>query len=671
MNARRIFVLVVSAALTACIDFQLAANDCKDGGVCLQPDGGSYIGGSTGGGEATGGGGGVTGGGGTVTGGGGGVTGGGNATGGGGGDVDAGPADSGVPPLCVNGFCFEHPYPNGIDWVTVSPVSSTEAWLGAGAGWVAHVRGKEFEYSVRGTRMAFCFSDDGYSFNDAQEFFAPNGTQISSSFGTLTDFACQRLVHDEAQPLQLWAMGYSGSSRLPVIISVQTDGAQTMNNIVFDDAGASGQSFDRTADGGLWLITDGGVRRVEFAPSFSVGPPLLPNGSWQRPNWVDSSDRFWLSAGGNLKRYSLDGGVESGMSITTPTWLGGLDDTAFLYTETYGASSFRLCAAPSNCATTPTRSFGPYEVNQLESMPHAVWLAGKGGAVARYSDAGFEELTAGTRRDIAAILALPDGGGWAIDTDNKVLERVGARWVLQQTRVALNAGHFQRTSAGEWLLIGDTTSSAPLMVQFFDDGRITDLNNPLSLTRRGFGAEDWVVDLSGRAWKREGLQWVDKPMTPLDGGVVEAFTARSDELWLAGLQADGGRALFHGTDAGWAEVVTPPAVLGATPAAIVSQRAGEAWVLFVQGSLGSVLRVTPADGGLTLLDVEGAQIANLAWELSGLPDGGIAAGVVGGISEFDGNRFQLRPFPIDRVRAFSSAGPLLLVGGTNGSILSH
>lgn len=590
--------------------------------------------------------------------------------------ADAGADDAGVftqSAHCVNGVCFESPFPTGASWNYLYPVNADEAWVSSSFGVLGHYRAGRFDFSSAGDRLAMCGAPTNaglWSVDDGNIITEPGGAQFSLQTPYLQ---CIDLVLSGSRLFLLTSRQNAGNDD-GIVFEYLGSGAVVRRGAIAEPT----QWYQRGADGGAYLITSQNVYRVVLDDSLPDGGvfeqiPAFAGTSWDDPAWVDSQGRAWLSDRTSLVRRSPDGGSQAVVSQVSA--LAGIGTTAWGIRNGGNGFVAFACNAPDQTCNQNI----PTGTGSIFSFGHAggaVWASGGGGSLQRGTSTttGLVELVPGERGVVRDLVMNPDAGGWAMAGDGVLLRRRGGRWSVATTTTLSAEGRFSRVPSGQ-LFFGGKTNGGSAFIGVVNESTpgiaaattVSDggLVGPLRLSG------EMLLDAQRRLlqWNPGVSRWEQIDVAP--PGLPTAFHARRTasglEAWLGSADPiDGGaRVSRRNPDGGWDLVLMGTRF---PPNDITSTTSGDVWVLDGDGD--HIVHV----GTMLELVVESPYSNSNAFRLVPLGDGGLVVPTLSGFCEVQPNQSSVlkcltTALPVTYTLSGATLGAELFLGGANGAVL--
>jgi len=424
--SRAALLLIASAALAGCYDFDKLLRDCADGGSCPGADGGT--GGGSGGGAATGGGS---------------ATGGGTATGGGGAScADAFDGGHALTGICYQNVCWENPLPTGETLSSVVGSSRCDVWAAGGADLLLHWNGCTWQNAQLSSIGAY-----------QDEAISGLGWSGSRWWSTLTNGPVETLGTGG------WSDATSGISKACCVSARSFDAGEESIWIAepygplhrwagtgFESVVLNGTdhvvALGADSRGGVWTAGDDGTNPLlrHFEAGTMSGQRVMLQGGLTdqlaSASVLADDSAVYVDYNFRLGQAWLDGGSTGFTLMNAPTSSSrglGFAPTGegFVVGDAF---TVYVCSTPSVAGCQPTTVVPSYAPDVIAAWAspglEGSWLVGRGGTLARYTDGGFAFYNQGLQANVHALVVEPDGGILAAVDYPGVLQRTDGGWSL-------------------------------------------------------------------------------------------------------------------------------------------------------------------------------------------------------------------------------------------------
>jgi hypothetical protein len=515
------------------------------------------------------------------------------------GSVDAGGTDGGLPPTgqacSPTGWCWEAPFPVGVDYTALWAVSQDEAWA-AGTNTITHYAHGAFEvFSLPATATSRLPVFGCIGPSQSGQRGPMMAATDDGSFVVLDDAGVLRMNVTSSPPYWTWTCATDPSGTLtlggttydpssgggPATATWDSQAAYFPSSLLeprqSSQFGLTAMTF--TDAGTLWALSYDGTVYRRTGSGITVSQGVLFPASSNAGAWASALGNVWWAHGANATTRGVDCWSDAGTSTSFP-----FDEAGYAVTGR-GSDvwvSTGTNASPSAGHTRRCSDLTPATVCVDEAVPTSavmtvfsqgqgsLWSAGLGGELRRRLDGGtWESVTHGGQPQINDVWFDPDGQGFAVGDQGLVLNRPadGGVWQRLDSGTTESLTSVLRTAddrlwfMGSVLLRQSNGAVSPWQMFSPTNMQVTPsaaLGYQFSSVRRS-GAEAWgvgdhqlVVHYDGSAWRQLA--------SPGAAGAnfSEVWPSDAGRLWVAGGYA-GSWLYAVNADGGWVDATPPDA----------------------------------------------------------------------------------------------------------------
>jgi len=481
-------------------------------------------------------------------------------------DFDPLPGMPPEPALCLDGWCWEFPLPQGETIYAVSGTAPDDVWAVGTRGLVMHYDGTAWsrEYVGRGwyhTVHAIARDDvwiGGY-FNSLAHFDGASWTVSAlppdPTYGELDVDAIFGFG-----PSDVWAGSYAG-------IVAHFDGTTWALHTI---AGSSNDFYGiwGAAPNDVWFSGDNVTQHWDGATFSQAGAPTAQ----ETVVWGASADDVWL---GDVNGLLFHKDATTWSPVPTPDlysfnagWMPARDEA---WMVAYGG--YFLHGTPSGIAEDPMADldnvFGIYGGSPTDAWAggeggrlfhfdgadwsplysdHAfslrgvagtsvndVWVVGIRGTILHRDTNGWHAVTSGTAANVNTVTAFAPGHAYA-GSDGGLLVWDGATWSPAAfSDAGIDYDHVWASSLGNLWMIARPTGTNTTQLEHYDgtsvviDSSITDPNLDAVW---GTSADDVWVSSNTTIWHREAGTFVSRLSIPMGQNAIGFAGSAPNDVWV-------------------------------------------------------------------------------------------------------------------------------------------